>query len=51
MGRSFAKLIPFIGTIIGFGVNYAIANATGNAALQWYSQQAKRQAQQAKLPN
>lgn len=49
MGRSFAKLIPFIGTIIGFGVNYMIANATGNAAMKWYSEQAKRQAKQAKL--
>lgn len=37
VGKSFAKLIPFIGAAIGFAVNYAIANATGEAALRYYS--------------
>lgn len=37
LGKSFSKLIPFAGALIGFGVNYAIARATGNIALQWYS--------------
>jgi hypothetical protein len=31
-----AKLIPFAGALIGFGVNYAIARASGEAALLWY---------------
>jgi uncharacterized protein (DUF697 family) len=37
LGKSFAKLIPFVGAIIGFAVNYAIARATGELALRWYS--------------
>ncbi len=37
IGKSFAKLIPLIGAAIGFGVNYTIANATGEAALRYYS--------------
>jgi len=37
MGRSFAKLIPLAGALIGFGVNYGIARATGTLALRYYS--------------
>lgn len=37
MGKTFAKLVPFVGAIIGFVVNYAIALATANAAIRWYS--------------
>lgn len=37
LGKSFAKLIPFIGAAVGFIVNYSIAMTTGNLAIQWYS--------------
>jgi hypothetical protein len=42
MGKSFSKLIPVVGAVIGFGVNYAITQAIGYAALNWYT---KRSAQ------
>lgn len=35
-GKSFAKLIPFLGAFIGFAVNYGIAQATGELALRYY---------------
>lgn len=35
-GKSFAKLIPILGAVIGFAVNYAIAQATGEIALRYY---------------
>lgn len=37
IGKSFAKLIPLIGAVIGFAVNYVIARGTGELALQYYS--------------
>lgn len=37
LGKSFAKIIPFAGALIGFVVNYTVARAMGNAALGWYS--------------
>ncbi|MBZ0300112.1 MAG: EcsC family protein [Anaerolineae bacterium] len=37
--KSFSKLIPVAGAIIGFGVNYAIVQAMGRAALRWYASQ------------
>ena len=37
MEKSFAKLIPFVGAIIGFGVNYFIALGVGHAAQRWYA--------------
>lgn len=37
LGKSFAKLIPFIGAAIGFAVNYGITNATAEAAIRYYS--------------
>jgi hypothetical protein len=37
IGKSFSKLIPFIGAFVGFAVNYAIARGIGYAAVQWYS--------------
>ena len=36
-GKSLAKVIPFFGALIGFGVNYLIAQASSNMALVWYS--------------
>jgi hypothetical protein len=37
VGKSFSKLIPIVGALIGFGVNYAIVQVMGQAALRWYS--------------
>lgn len=42
-GKGFSKIIPFIGALIGFVVNYAIARASGTAAMQWYANKAKAQ--------
>jgi uncharacterized protein (DUF697 family) len=42
MGRAFAKLIPIIGAAIGFGVNYMIAQTSGNIAQRWYSGELSR---------
>jgi len=35
-GKSLSKLVPFIGAVVGFIVNYAIVQATGRAALRLY---------------
>lgn len=35
--KAFAKIIPFLGAILGFGVSYTLARATGEAAKQYYS--------------
>jgi uncharacterized protein (DUF697 family) len=43
MGKSFAKLVPFIGAIVGYVINYSIARATGNVALRWYAEKARKQ--------
>lgn len=48
-GRSFAKLIPFIGAFIGFTTNYIIAQGTARVAVQWYTQRARKQ--QKSLPS
>ena len=37
LGDSLAKLIPVIGAVVGFIVNYALAQATGNIAMRWYA--------------
>lgn len=37
IGKSFSKFIPFVGAIISFGVNYALAQSTGRLALRWYT--------------
>jgi len=37
LGESLAILIPAIGAIVGFIVNYGIAQATGQLALRWYA--------------
>lgn len=39
IGKSFSKLIPFVGAAISFGVNYLIVQAIGRAALRWYAEQ------------
>jgi uncharacterized protein (DUF697 family) len=39
----FSKLIPFVGAIINFGVNYTIAYSTANLAKKWYSSKTKQE--------
>lgn len=36
VGKSFSKLIPFIGAAVSFGLNFAIAQAVGSLALRVY---------------
>lgn len=36
IGKSFSKLIPIVGALIGFGVNYVIVQIMGRAAARWY---------------
>lgn len=40
VGETFSILLPVFGLAVGFGVNYAIAEATGNIAMRWYSTRA-----------
>lgn len=35
--KVFAKLIPIVGALLGFIVNYALTQATGRVAMQYYS--------------
>lgn len=44
IGKSFAKLIPFLGAFISFAVNYALAQATGRVAVRWYETRANQPA-------
>lgn len=47
--KAFAKLIPGIGFLIGFGVNYITARSMGQLAVEWYSGNIERYGQQVKL--
>jgi uncharacterized protein (DUF697 family) len=42
LGESLSIFLPFFGAAVGFGVNYFIAQATGNIAIRWYSGPAAR---------
>lgn len=46
--KAFAKLIPGIGFLIGFGVNYITARSLGQLAVEWYSGNIDRYGQQVK---
>ena len=37
LGESLSIAIPAIGSIVGFLVNYGLAQATGNLAMRWYA--------------
>ncbi len=37
LGKSFAKVVPVLGAVVGFAVNYATARAMGTLALRWYA--------------
>jgi hypothetical protein len=41
IGKSLSKLVPVIGAVVGFIVNYGIAQATGNIAMRWYASRAR----------
>jgi hypothetical protein len=43
--KTFAKLIPGIGLLVGFIVNYSIARGIGTVAAQWYSGRIAKQAE------
>jgi uncharacterized protein (DUF697 family) len=42
IGKSFSKFIPVIGAFASFAVNYALTQATGRAAVRWYTGRDKR---------
>ena len=48
LGESLSIVIPAIGSIVGFLVSYALAQATGNIAMRWYA--AKQQSTRALPP-
>ncbi|MAS36978.1 MAG: hypothetical protein CL610_23440 [Anaerolineaceae bacterium] len=39
IGKSFSKLIPVVGAVVSFGVNYVIVQLMGRAAVRWYAAQ------------
>lgn len=41
--KSFSKLIPFLGAIISFAVNYVIAQSTARVALRWYGSKSRQE--------
>jgi hypothetical protein len=41
IGESLSILVPVIGLVVGFAVNYALAQATGNIAMRWYASRAQ----------
>ncbi len=43
IGKSFSKFVPFLGALVSFGVNYALAQSTGRLALRWYAAKQQRQ--------
>jgi hypothetical protein len=43
LGKTLAKLVPFIGALTSFGVNYLLTQAIGRAAAQRYSGVSTRQ--------
>jgi uncharacterized protein (DUF697 family) len=36
IGKSFSKLVPFLGALLSFAVNYIITQSTARLAIQWY---------------
>lgn len=40
-GKSFSKVIPFVGAAISFAVNYLIVQLMGRAAARWYAQRSQ----------
>ncbi|MBZ0296105.1 MAG: EcsC family protein [Anaerolineae bacterium] len=47
-GESFSKVVPILGAVISFVVNYTIVQFLGQATLRWY---AEREPNAAALPN
>ena len=43
LGKTFSKLIPVIGALVGFGVNYLMCASTARVANRWYASQTREQ--------
>lgn len=43
IGKSLSKLIPFVGALIAFIVNYTMARSTASAAIYWYRSKTRDQ--------
>lgn len=41
VGKLSSKLVPFVGALISFAVNYAIARSMGTLAMKWYQSKPK----------
>src|SRR5258708_35216708 len=50
LGESLSIAIPAIGSIVGFLVNYGLAQATGNLAMRWYAAKPASPRPQLSLP-
>ena len=47
IGKLSSKLVPIVGAILGFGVNYALARSMGMVAMRWYENKPKAEILQA----
>lgn len=43
LGKSFAKLVPILGSAIGFALNYTIAQSTARVAVKWYEGKSRQE--------
>lgn len=43
IGKSFSKLIPVLGALIAFVVNYLLARSMGSVAVRWYSSKTREE--------
>ena len=50
IGKLSSKLVPIVGAIISFGVNYALARSMGTVAVRWYENKPKAEILQAQNP-
>ena len=42
LGKTFAKLIPVLGAVVSFGVNYVMTRGTGRVAREYYAHQQRQ---------
>lgn len=43
IGKSFSKLIPVVGAVIAFAVNYFLARSMASVAVRWYSNKSREE--------
>jgi uncharacterized protein (DUF697 family) len=43
IGKSFSKLIPILGAVIAFAVNYFLARSMASLAVRWYSKKSREE--------